>query len=224
MPRRLALLAVTALAIGCGPTIDLGEDDRASAPPTTAPVLEGYTAVTFENPYYWFGQVLVAPRFDGAVMRRVAEGATGPSGCTRDGGSASYGYAQDTTTGYPCATAHDEARCRAELTCAWTSEGWHLEPSNGSRVFFVFVERESPTIVTSRADLVARVGPIDSAPKAFLLVLLDRGTDAKIAGYRAYPDRFEVLVRRGPYSAPSSDELVGVASDGTLTEIERHTN
>lgn len=130
----------------------------------------GFTAVTATDPVGYFEQLSADPRFDGAVARLVRNQETTDAAAPTCAPGTTVGWImRESTIGVPCGAA-PTAACTSALACFYVKEGWNVyKGSNAlpSHLFFVFGKDGVLTPVTNRADLLARLLPIDSPPRPF---------------------------------------------------------
>ncbi|MBS2020529.1 MAG: ferritin-like domain-containing protein [Deltaproteobacteria bacterium] len=220
-----AVLAATSASIACD-----GTADPSGPLPSTPVVQPGFIAVSATDPIGYFAQLALDPRFDGAVARLVRDEVTtdaAPPSCGP--GAKDARIINESTIGAPCGAAPTVA-CTNALACFYVKEGWNIyKGSNAlsSHLFFVFGKDGVLTPVTNRADLLARLLPIDSPAKAFLLFSVETSFRTRIVAHRAAEGGgFELQVRGGGSCSGQAvfDATYRVSPDGAISELSRSTS
>ena len=135
--------------------------------------------------------------------------------------------------GTACASATDPTTCAKTIADARATTGWSTYQCSGagctSFLSFVVTEKAGEVrVVTTEADLVALIAPIDTPADAALVAayVLDlEGIDCSAPQVKANDDgSFEVfLAHGGGCNGDRQEHHVRVARDGTTTTVESAT-
>lgn len=190
----------------------------------------GFTALT-GDPITFFEQLGSDPRFEGGVARQVRDEGVSldPDAAACTPGTKDTRVMREARIGAPCGTPAN-ATCENELACFYVKTGWNpYTGTNGlpSHIFFVFGKNAALTAVTTRAELLARITPIDTGPKAGLLFSVDTSFRTRVVAYRiAVGGGIDLQVRGGGACAGEAifDAEVHVSPEGVITEMSRVTS
>jgi hypothetical protein len=201
---------------------DSGSDGGADDGLTPIP-RDGFADVKAQSVFEHFKELTLDARFDGIVLRTIYthQGLDGgDAGCVAPLGEA--------TLGSPCAKASDAKACSDELACLSTpTSEWKPGGMVANHYYFIAGKDGVLSTITTRVQLLAMLGSVDTKAKAILLSALDAGFRAQVVAYRALPSGdHELIVRGGGPCAleRAFEKKILVTKDGVVTQLQKNVS
>jgi hypothetical protein len=186
---------------------------------------DGFTEVKSQGVFDQFKDITLDARYDGILLRSIVTNQdpdAGDGGCPAPLGEAALGN--------PCAKASDAKACGEQLACLFTpTSEWKPAGGNVQPHHYYFIAGKDGVLsaITTRVQLLAMLGSVDTQAKAILLSALDAGFRAQVVAYRALASGdHEVIVKGGGPCAgePEYEKKILVTKTGVVTELQKNVS
>jgi len=216
----LGAIVASLVPLACGGSqtpvqeeLDAGIDGATVKCPTCPTSLPETLACPSSRPGGLYGALTLAPGVEGVAVFEVWSGVEGDPPRSR------------ATLGNVCGTARDRDACLAGVASVRSRAGWTYAASASSRAandsdYGVVTTGEERRVITTTAELLALVAPIDTLDEAAAFAALNlRNVSCKDANALTEADGYVLQMVRGGCGSPKKETLVKVFRDGRIETV-----